>query len=169
LCRHRELTHRNDWKGYVHGKGTGLRNFLHTSDVVNAFDIILRKGQLHQVYNIGTTFEISIVDMCKQLIKIIKGPNFDPEDWIEHVPDRAFNDSRYMIDSSKLKELGWREAGDFETKLKETVDWYLSNLDWWPPEVVHSYLSPHPLAYGPKNPNIDKSNSQLALAFPLPE
>jgi dTDP-glucose 4,6-dehydratase/UDP-glucose 4,6-dehydratase len=147
----------------VHGAGNGTRNFLHTSDVVRAFDIIMRRGQLHEIYNIGTASDISIVDVCRLLIRIMKGDAADPEEWIEHVEDRAFNDSRYMVDSSKLIDLGWRANPDFPGLLRQTVEWYLANLDWWPPEFVQQYLTPHPLAYGPKNVNIDKSSSTIDL------
>jgi dTDP-glucose 4,6-dehydratase len=148
----------------VHGPGTGKRNFLHTSDVVTAFDLIMRKGKIHEIYNIGTTFEISILELCTLLVSIVRPPGTNPAEWIEHVEDRAFNDSRYMINSSKLIELGWSPNPDFPTLLKETVNWYLTNDNWWPAEVVQAYLSPHPLAYGPKNIQIDKSSSQIDLA-----
>ena len=113
----------------IHGDGSALRNFLHTSDVVLAFDTILHKGQLHQIYNIGTDFEISVLEMTKKLIKIL-GKEGKPEDWITFVPDRAFNDSRYMINSNKLIALGWKANTDLDKLLKETVQWYLDNKDW---------------------------------------
>jgi dTDP-glucose 4,6-dehydratase len=143
----------------VHGEGNGKRNFLHTSDVVRAFDVIMRRGELHEIYNIGTTFEISIVELCRDLVELIKGADANPDDWIEHVEDRAFNDSRYMIDSSKLIGLGWQPSPDFRGLLRETVDWYLANLEWWPPGFIQSYLSPHPLAYAPKTVALDRSSS----------
>ena len=129
----------------VHGKGDGLRNFLHTSDVVKAFDLILHKGKLHEIYNIGTDFEISICDLCKKLISIMKIPG-NPDDWIVHVSDRAFNDSRYMINSDKLKALGWEPNKDFDSLLKETVQWYLDNPNYWERSYLEPYLLPHPLA-----------------------
>jgi dTDP-glucose 4,6-dehydratase len=154
---------RSKMKCCIHGEGNGTRNFLHTTDVVQAFDIIMRKGQLHEIYNIGTTVDISIHNLCVKLIKIMKGSNVNPNDWIEYVEDRAFNDSRYMIDSTKLKELGWEVNLDFDKLLEETVKWYLDNPNWWPSEFISVYLSPHPLAYGPKNVNIEKSSSQIEL------
>jgi len=131
----------------IHGKGEGLRNFLHTSDVARAFDIILHKGKIHEIYNIGTDFEISVYEMTKKLIKIMKMPG-NPEDWIEHVQDRAFNDSRYMIDSSKLISLGWKPYQDssFDELLEETVHWYLDHPNYWDHDYLQSYLLPHPLA-----------------------
>jgi dTDP-glucose 4,6-dehydratase len=146
----------------IHGSGEGLRNFLHTSDVSRAFDIILHRGKIHEVYNIGTEFEISVLGMCRKLIAVM-GKEGDPEDWLEHVPDRAFNDSRYMIDSSKLRALGWAPNLDFDSLLKETVDWYMSHLDWWPPSVVETYLQAHPLAYKAKNSEIAKTLSNYTF------
>lgn len=136
-------------KACIHGEGNGLRNFLHTSDVVKAFDVILRKGKLHEVYNIGTTFEISVVQLAKKLCEILGKPG-SADDWIEHFADRAFNDSRYMIDSTKLRSLGWEPNLDFDSQLRETVDWYLQNQDYWS-EEFKNYLDPHPLAYQPRS------------------
>jgi hypothetical protein len=68
-----------------------------------------------------------------------------------------------MIDSRKLNELGWAANENFDGLLAETVKWYLDNLDWWPAEFIHAYLSPHPLAYGPKNANIERPSSQIEL------
>lgn len=125
-----------------------IENFLHTNDVVKAFDLILRKGENHQIYNIGSSLETTIKDLAIKLVQIFKKPG-NAEDWIEHVPDRAFNDCRYMVDSDKLHQLGWFPNMDFDTLLKETVDWYLNNLDYWGIDV-NSYLQAHPLVYQQK-------------------
>jgi dTDP-glucose 4,6-dehydratase len=139
-----------DKKCCIHGDGSALRNFLHTSDVVKAFDTILHKGKLHQIYNIGTDFEISILDMTRKLIKILNKPG-NTDDWIYFVQDRAFNDSRYMISSCKLIALGWEANHDFDGLLKETVQWYLDHRDWWSDRDISGYLQPHPIAYAPKS------------------
>jgi dTDP-glucose 4,6-dehydratase len=110
-----------DLKCCIHGTGDGLRNFLHTSDFVNAFDTILHKGKIHDVYNIGTEFEISVLAMTRKLIGIMAKPS-KPDDWIDFVPNRAFNDSRYMINSNKLISLGWSANTDFDSQLRSTVD-----------------------------------------------
>jgi dTDP-D-glucose 4,6-dehydratase len=138
----------------LHGDGSSRRNFLYVSDVVRAFDIILTKGRLHEIYNIGTDFEITVRDMCEKLIRIMKGPDVKVEDWIECVEDRAFNDCRYMIDSSKLKALGWEPDRNFDALLKDTVDWYVGHPTWWPQAVITTYLSAHPLAYAAKTPAV---------------
>ncbi|KAH0789347.1 putative DTDP-glucose 4,6-dehydratase [Histomonas meleagridis] len=127
----------------IHGKGEILRNFLHTSDVVKAFDLILRRGKDQEIYNIGTEYEISINDLCRKIIRIMKMPG-NEDDWIEHVEDRAFNDSRYMVNSSKLNKLGWKANTDFDTLLEETVKWYLDHPDYWDINYLQQYLEPHP-------------------------
>lgn len=99
------------------------RNFIHVSDVCRAVDVILNKGKIGETYNIGTKFEYSILEMYKMLVEISVLYNYP-----EYVPDpRPHNDSRYCIDSSKLNALGWKEDPDFETKLRETFEWYRSN------------------------------------------
>jgi dTDP-D-glucose 4,6-dehydratase len=109
---------------------------------------------LFEVYNIGTPFEVSIRQICELLIKIIKGPDADPADWIECVEDRAFNDCRYAIDTDKLRALGWEPDTDFPKLLRETVEWYNTHLDWWSMDLVRSYLDPYPLAYKAKNQDL---------------
>jgi dTDP-glucose 4,6-dehydratase len=151
---------RKDLKCCLHGDGSSRRNFLHTTDVVNAFDIILTKGRIHEIYNIGTTFEITVREMCEKLIRIIKGPDAKVEDWIETADDRAFNDCRYMIDSSKLHSLNWEPRTDFDTLLAETVQWYDEHPGYWPDSVVETYLGPHPLAYRAKTADVPHSASK---------
>jgi dTDP-glucose 4,6-dehydratase len=141
---------RQNKKCCLHGNGSSKRNFLHVSDVVSAFDIILRKGIPHEIYNIGTTFEVTVREMCEMLIKIVKGPDVDTAEWIEYAVDRAFNDCRYMIDSGKLRELGWRPDINFTRLLTKTVQWYDENAAWWDLDLVQKYLDPHPLAYTAK-------------------
>ena len=111
----------------IHGTGDMRRNFIHVKDVCRAVDVILQEGQIGETYNIGTQFEYSILDIYKMLSDISGRATR-----VEYVPDpRPHNDSRYCIDSSKLNALGWTEDPDFQTKLKETFEWYKSNRDWF--------------------------------------
>lgn len=156
----------------IHGEGTALRNFLYIDDVVRAFDTILKYGQLHEIYNIGTEFEVSVSQVCYKIANYMKPPAEHSDDpvrqkeiedanaakWTEHVSDRAFNDSRYMIDSTKLRNLGWKPNPDFDGNLKKTVDWYLNNKNWWDQDYLQVYLQPHPLAYQPKTALSDRDN-----------
>ncbi len=85
-----------------------LRAFLHVFDTVNAFQIILNKGKIGEIYNIGCdeNMEYTVLEVAQKLIKLIKNTdNYD--EWIEYIDDRLFNDKRYYIDNKKIKDLCW--------------------------------------------------------------
>jgi 3,5-epimerase/4-reductase len=93
----------------IQGEGTSVRAFLHAYDTACAFESILEKGKIGEIYNIGCDagMEYSVMDIAKILIKMIKKTdNYD--EWIEYVEDRPFNDQRYYISNQKLKDLGWK-------------------------------------------------------------
>jgi UDP-glucose 4,6-dehydratase len=92
----------------MHGTGMNKRNFLFVEDVARAFEIILFKGVVGKIYNIGGSQERTNLDVAKQLIRLSGCEN--PESMMTFVPDRVFNDFRYHINSDKLFELGWREV-----------------------------------------------------------
>ena len=97
-----------DKKVTIQGNGSAVRAFLHAEDTARAFEIILEKGEIGEIYNIGCDdgMEYSVMDIAKILIKMIKGTeNYD--EWIEYIEDRPFNDSRYYISNQKVKNLGW--------------------------------------------------------------
>jgi dTDP-glucose 4,6-dehydratase len=102
----------------IHGKGDQRRNFVHTEDIARAVDVVLEKGELGQVYNIGTEDEYSVVEIATMLIKQIKG-QADTSRFIEYVDDRPLNDSRYHVNIDKITELGWKKQCNFLSKLKE--------------------------------------------------
>ena len=92
----------------IQGNGSAIRAFLHSYDTARAFESILEKGDIGEIYNIGCDdgMEFSVMEIAKILIKKIKKTvNYD--DWIDYIEDRPFNDSRYFISNSKLKKLGW--------------------------------------------------------------
>jgi dTDP-glucose 4,6-dehydratase/UDP-glucose 4,6-dehydratase len=97
-----------DKKVTIQGDGSNLRSFLHVYDTVIAFECILEKGIVGEIYNIGCDdhMEYSVIEIAKLLINLVK-PNANYEDWIDYIPDRPFNDKRYYISNFKLKELGW--------------------------------------------------------------
>lgn len=99
----------------IQGDGGVLRAFLHADDTARAFQIILDKGLIGEIYNIGCDegMEYSVMEVAKLLIKKIH--NTDAyDDWITYVPDRPFNDQRYYISNQKLKDLGWSIQIGFE-------------------------------------------------------
>jgi len=108
---------KNNERVTIQGDGTALRSFLHVDDVCTAFETILFKGVIGEIYNIGTHIEYSVLQIAKILIKLIKHTeSFD--DYIEFIPDRPFNDSRYFISNDKLLSLGWTININFEDGIK---------------------------------------------------
>lgn len=107
----------------IYGDGHHIRGFLHVSDVVRAVELILLKGTISEIYNIGVEkeFEFSVLDVAKILIKLIKNST-DYNDFIEYVDDRPFNDKRYYISNDKVKSLGWKVKTNFMEVLKELIN-----------------------------------------------
>ena len=106
----------------IQGEGTSVRAFLHASDTASAFEAILEKGQIGEIYNIGCDegMEYSVMEVAKILIKMIKNSE-DYAEWIEYVEDRPFNDQRYYISNQKVKNLGWSIEMELMDGLKELV------------------------------------------------
>jgi len=98
----------------IHGDGSSLRSFIHTDDVSSAVDIILHKGKINEIYNIGSDLkdERSVLEVTEILVKKIFG-EVNTDDYIKYVPDRPFNDKRYFITNDKLKKLGWEPTINF--------------------------------------------------------
>jgi len=108
----------------IHGDGSSLRSFIHVDDVVKAFDIILEKGKIGEIYNIGTKIEYSVMKIAYMLIKIIKDESIYQDKFVTFVKDREFNDKRYFINYDKLKELGWKPTIGIEEGIIKTIDWF---------------------------------------------
>jgi len=105
----------------IHGKGETRRNFIYVDDVSRAVDTILNKGVINEIYNIGSNDEYSVKDVLDILIKEMR---VEREDVFEYVEDRAFNDFRYCVDSSKLESLGWKKEVSFLEGIRKTIAWY---------------------------------------------
>ena len=109
-------------KATIQGDGTHVRAFLHVLDVCEGFRLILEKGQIGEIYNIGSDdhAEKTVREVAEILIKMIrKTEAYD--DWIEFIKDRPYNDKRYYISNEKLKNLGWKISVDFLDGLKDLV------------------------------------------------
>lgn len=104
----------------IQGQGTTVRAFLHAHDTARAFELILEKGKVGEIYNIGCDegMEYSVMEVAQKLIREIQHTE-NYADWIEYVEDRPYNDMRYYISNSKLKQLGWTIEKDFHTSLVE--------------------------------------------------
>ncbi|KAL2943344.1 Trifunctional UDP-glucose 4 6-dehydratase/UDP-4-keto-6-deoxy-D-glucose 3 5-epimerase/UDP-4-keto-L-rhamnose-reductase RHM1 [Bienertia sinuspersici] len=123
----------------IHGDGSNVRSYLYCEDVAEAFEVILHKGEVGHVYNIGTKKERRVIDVATDVCKLF---SMDPESSIKFVENRPFNDQRYFLDDEKLKILGWSERTTWEEGLRKTMEWYTSNPDWW--GDVSGALLPHP-------------------------
>jgi dTDP-glucose 4,6-dehydratase len=112
-----------DEKCTFHGKGESRRNFIFTDDVSRGIISILEKGEIGEIYNIGTNNEYSVIDIFNILFDLIR-PGENKEDYIQYVPDRLFNDFRYNINSENIRKLGWKEETDFMEGIKTTIEYY---------------------------------------------
>ena len=112
----------------VYGKGENVRDWLYVQDHCSAIDLIIHKGRVGEVYNIGGHNEKTNLEV----VKIILEELGKSEDLIKYVTDRPGHDMRYAIDPSKIhNELGWLPVTKFEDGIKKTIKWYLDNADWW--------------------------------------
>jgi len=113
---------KNGQKVTIQGDGSNVRAFLHVSDVANALELILEKGIVGEIYNIGSDEEkeYSVYEIAKILIELIKDTK-DYDQYIEYIEDRPFNDKRYFISNEKVKQLGWDIKTDFIEGLKEIL------------------------------------------------
>lgn len=121
----------------VYGDGMQIRDWLHVLDHCLAIDTVLHKGVIGEVYNIGGNNEKANIDIVKLIIKTLG----KSEDLITYVKDRPGHDRRYAIDNTKITtELGWRPQYTFEQGIKETIEWYLDNVDWIENIVSGDYM-----------------------------
>ncbi|KAF8949277.1 hypothetical protein BGZ47_007987 [Haplosporangium gracile] len=172
---------------YIHGSGQHSRTYLYVADAANALDVILHRGLVGEVYNIGAGHELSNIELAQNLIhrlvieplhlpsplhssngcvrngRGLNGYVQDPDssvimrqemanqhqgecrtciDRIVFVEDRAFNDQRYAVDSTKLVELGWSPQVDYEQGIVNTIEWFRNNGRWWWGDI-HGALYPH--------------------------
>ena len=96
----------------IHGNGLSRRSYIHVYDVIKAIDIILYKGNVGEIYNIGTKTELTVLEIAYILIKMIKNIDYYPP-YLDYVTDRPFNDFRYVVNFDKLLALGWYEECNF--------------------------------------------------------
>lgn len=121
----------------VYGKGENVRDWLYVEDHATALLTVLRKGHLGETYNIGGNAEAQNIEIVRKVCALLdeRRPDNAPHDkLIEYVTDRPGHDFRYAIDATKIRdELGWEPTVTLDDGLAQTVDWYLSNEDWWRP------------------------------------
>jgi len=112
----------------VYGEGLNVRDWLYVEDHCKAIDLIIHKGRVGEVYNIGGHNEMRNIDIVKLICKELG----KPESLITHVTDRQGHDIRYAIDPTKIhNELGWLPETKFADDIKKIIKWYLENQKWW--------------------------------------
>ncbi|MBD3169522.1 MAG: dTDP-glucose 4,6-dehydratase [candidate division Zixibacteria bacterium] len=112
----------------VYGDGKYIRDWIHVEDHCRAVDLVMHKGQPGEVYNVGGESERENLWITDFILDYFE----KPQSLITHVKDRPGHDRRYAIDCSKIKnDLGYELKIDLETGLKETIDWYKNNRQWW--------------------------------------
>lgn len=129
----------------VYGDGMQVRDWLHVKDHCSAIDTVLHKGKIGEVYNIGGNNEKANIEIVKLIIKTLG----KSENLIKYVKDRLGHDRRYAIDNTKITtELGWEPSYTFEQGMKETIEWYLDNRDWWEKIRSGEYMEYYEKMYG---------------------
>jgi dTDP-glucose 4,6-dehydratase len=127
----------------VYGDGQQVREWLHAEDHCAGVELVLRDGAPGEVYNIGGE-EHENLDAVARILELTGAS----AGLVRHVTDRPGHDRRYALDSTKLRELGWRPQHSFgESGLVETVDWYRTHRDWWGPIKSGEYRSYYDLQY----------------------
>ena len=129
----------------VYGQGINVRDWLYVEDHCKAIDLIIRKGRVGEVYNIGGHNEMRNIDIVKLIIKELG----KSEDLITFVTDRKGHDMRYAIDPAKIHaELGWLPETMFADGIKKTIRWYLDNKEWWETIISGEYQKYYQEMYG---------------------
>jgi dTDP-glucose 4,6-dehydratase len=111
----------------LYGDGMQVRDWLYVMDHVQGIDLVLTRGEVGEAYNLGGENERHNIDVVRMMLAILG----KPESLIRHVADRPGHDRRYALDTRKARALGWAPRSDFESALRETVEWYVNNSWWW--------------------------------------
>ncbi len=129
----------------IYGTGTNVRDWIYVQDHCEALGTVLEKGKAGEIYNVSAGNEIPNIEIAKKILALLG----KPESLITFVEDRPGHDTRYSLDSSKIRnELGWTPKFSFEESLESTVKWYLENEHWWTPFATDVILHPTPWKLG---------------------
>ncbi|OGF64659.1 dTDP-glucose 4,6-dehydratase [Candidatus Giovannonibacteria bacterium RIFCSPHIGHO2_01_FULL_45_24] len=111
------------------------REWIHVLDHCRGIDLVLKKGRIGESYNVGSGVEKTIDQLADNILEIL-----GKERSIKKiVPDRPGHDTRYLLNSSKIRKLGWKPQIEWESGLRETVEWYKNNSKWWKPLLKKSH------------------------------
>jgi dTDP-glucose 4,6-dehydratase len=125
----------------LYGDGLQVRDYQYVIDHCEAIDLVLHKGELGGVYNVGTGTEMHNIDMAHRILRLLG----KPKALVRPVRDRLGHDRRYALDVSKIKDLGWDQRHTCEQAIDSTVRWYVDNEWWWRPikggELYRQYFN----------------------------
>lgn len=126
----------NDQPLPVYGDGLNVRDWLYVQDHCKAIDLIVHKGRVGEIYNVGGHNEMKNIDIVKLICKELG----KSESLIQYVSDRKGHDRRYAIDPTKIhKELGWLPETTFADGIHKTIQWYLDHRKWWETIISGEY------------------------------
>lgn len=111
----------------IYGDGKNVRDWLWVRDHCAAMDLVLRRGEPGEAYNVGGGYERSVLEMTDLILDELGVSR----DLIRFVADRPGHDVRYALDCEKIRRLGWAPSGDIEAKMRATIRWYAAHRDWW--------------------------------------
>lgn len=131
----------------VYGEGENVRDWLYVKDHCKAIDMVMRRGRLGEIFNIGGHNERTNLEVVKTILRELG----KPDSLISYVTDRPGHDMRYAIDPTKIhSELGWIPETKFEDGIKTTIQWYLDNRKWWEDILTGEYTQYFEKMYGNK-------------------
>ncbi|TSC74513.1 MAG: dTDP-glucose 4,6-dehydratase [Parcubacteria group bacterium Gr01-1014_44] len=119
------------------------REWLHVLDHCRAIDLVLQKGQVGESYNIGSGLEKTVEQLADEILRICRNidmSKYQLDKLKKVIPDRPGHDTRYLLNSSKITQLGWKPWIKWEDGLRETVEWYKNNPKWWKPLLKKSRI-----------------------------
>ncbi|MCX5750076.1 MAG: dTDP-glucose 4,6-dehydratase [Candidatus Saganbacteria bacterium] len=119
----------------LYGDGLNVRDWLYVLDHCSGIDVVLRKGKIGEVYNIGGENEVTNIELTRMIFKLMD----KDESHIQPVADRLGHDRRYALKCDKVKTLGWKQTANFDQLLAETVQWYKKNKPWWEAIIKKQY------------------------------
>ena len=138
----------NNKKLPVYGDGMNVRDWIYVIDHNKAVELVMDKGKVGEVYNIGANTEKPNIEIVKLLLK----HTGKTEELIEYVKDRPGHDRRYAINSTKIKrELGWEAEHSFELAIQDTIKWYLEYEKWWKEIISGEYQNYYKLQYSSRS------------------
>jgi dTDP-glucose 4,6-dehydratase len=113
----------------LYGDGRQVRDWLHVDDHCTAIELVLRRGEAGEVYNVAADEERENVALTRLIVEHL---GVDPS-LVRHVDDRAGHDRRYSLDTTKIRSLGWQPRRKCDEGIRSTIDWYRDHRDWWEP------------------------------------